>query len=154
MPDATVRLCRRLDQPFAEPVWPQGVRLAAMEAHHVPQLHALLAATLGDVPADVAEWWQALSTDSEFDPELCFLAVDDHGQLLGAAQCWTSAFIKSLAVAEAARHRGIGTALLLHCFGMFKAKGHQALYLKTDRVKNAAALRLYLRHGMVEVPLV
>jgi hypothetical protein len=32
-------------------------------------------------------WWRGLKGDAEYDPALCFIAVDDQDQIIGVAQC-------------------------------------------------------------------
>lgn len=113
-------------------------------------LHALFDLAFGDTgPFDL--WWPARSGDAEFDPALCFLAFDAETGLAGAAQCWTGAYVKDLAVHPKARGRGLGEALMLTAFRAFRDRGAAHVDLKTNRVGNAAAYRLYRRLGMVEV---
>ena len=63
------------------------------------------------------------------------------------AQCWTSAFIKDLAVHPRARRRGVGRALMLMAFHAFAKRGATHVDLKV-REENASALRLYRDLGM------
>jgi len=93
-------------------------------------------------------WWRGLKGDAEYDPALCFIAVDDHGQIIGVAQCWTSAFLKDLAVSPAFRKRGLGSALLLTVFRTFRARGANCVDLKVEADNPTGAARLYGRHGM------
>ncbi|MBZ9962379.1 GNAT family N-acetyltransferase [Mesorhizobium sp. BR1-1-2] len=65
--------------------------------------------------------------------------------------CWTSAFVRDLAVHPQARGRGIGEALMWHAFAVFRERGAPHVDLKTNTVKNAAAVRLYQRLGMSSV---
>ena len=53
------------------------------------------------------KWWSQLRKDPEFDPALCFLAADHEG-VIGIAQCWTTDFVKDIAVDPRARRRGVG----------------------------------------------
>lgn len=66
-------------------------------------------------------WWSNLTSDPEFDQELCF-AVEDvqSGELLAFAQVWTTGFIKDFAVHSRTRQRGIGRALINHIFETLK----------------------------------
>jgi ribosomal protein S18 acetylase RimI-like enzyme len=97
-------------------------------------------------------WWPALTTDSEFDPALFFIATDGSSQPLGLAQCWTSGFVKDIAVVPQWRGKGIGDALLGEVFATFRQRGLPHVDLKVVAA-NAPAIRLYRRMGMVDAPL-
>lgn len=147
-----VRLRKSLHDTLEQPRWPQGYTLRSFEPADAASLHALLVETFddgSDGPFDT--WWPRVRDDAEFEPALCFLAFDALGKLAGAALCWNSAFVKDLAVAGAARGKGLGEALMLHAFLAFRALGADHVDLKTNTVGNAAAVRLYRRLGMVEV---
>jgi ribosomal protein S18 acetylase RimI-like enzyme len=132
---------------------PAGLVIRSLRPGDPGTLHELLVEVLGGdiVDPSFEEWWTARSTDSEFDAELCLLAFDPVGYLVGAACCWTSGFVKELAVHPAARRRGIGAALLGDVFAIFRARGLSHVDLKTNLADNADAVRLYRRLGMVEV---
>jgi ribosomal protein S18 acetylase RimI-like enzyme len=115
-----------------------------------PALHALLVEAL-DEKLPFQEWWQTRSRDAEFDAALCLLVFDRTDRLVAAAFCWTSAFVKDLVVHPSVRRLGIGEALLTHVFATFRARGAAHVDLKTNRIENADAVRLYTRLGMVEV---
>ena len=87
----------------------------------------------------------------EYDPALLFLAVDDGRHVIGLAQCWTGAYLKDLAVAKSWRRRGLGEALVLHAFGVFRAMGAPHLDLKVEDGNPSGADRLYRRLGMTPV---
>jgi len=55
-------------------------------------------------------------------PEPEFLAVEGGG-VIGMAQCWTSAFVKDVAVHPPARWRGVGRALMAAAFYAFGGRG-------------------------------
>lgn len=94
------------------------------------------------------EWWGSLSADAEFDPALCFLARNSSAALVGATQCWTSAFVKDLVVHPLWRRRGVGEALMLYVFAAFKTRGAASVDLKVLRNNPSGAYRLYQRLGM------
>lgn len=117
--------------------------------------HAILANAYANgygstAPFDV--WWPALTADSEFDRAVVFVATDETAQPIGVAQCWTSSFIKDLAVVPAWRSKGIGDPLLHEIFAAFRHLGLPHVDLKVVTA-NAPALRLYRRAGIVEAPL-
>ncbi|KQZ87158.1 acetyltransferase [Mesorhizobium sp. Root157] len=147
-----VRLRKPLSDPLDLPRWPQGFAPRAFQPADAALLHALLAEVFDDgTDGPFETWWPRICGDADFDPALCFLVCDGGGRLAGAALCWTSAFVKDLAVAEQARGKGIGEALMRHVFQTFRARGASHVDLKTNTIDNAAALRLYRRLGMVEV---
>jgi len=150
---AAFRLRRDLDAPVAAPEWPGGFACRTLRPEDAADVHELLrlAYTEGRGVADVEVWWTALSTDKEFDPALCFLVEDGDGRLAGAALCWTSDFLKDLAVHPDTRRLGIGENLLRQVFGVFRDRGACAVDLKVE-AHNAKAIRLYERMGMRRVP--
>lgn len=152
----TLRLRKHLSAPQPSPVWPAGVRLAPVGDTRPDALHAILADAyangFGTVPPTSAEWWTSLTSDSEFDPALVFVAIDVSASPVGLAQCWTSGFVKDLAVVPHWRGKGIGDALLAEAFAAFRDRGLPHVDLKVGAA-NAPAIGLYLRAGMVEAPL-
>ena len=154
MMDSKVLLMRKmLDAPFLSPVWPEGVYLTGLEPGAAAEVHALLdmAYRGGEgMVAPFSDWWDSLRADPEFDASLCFLARDPGG-IVGVVQCWTSGFVKDLAVHPRRRGQGIAAALLLHAFIVFKERGVAAVDLKVLEF-NTPAVQLYLRLGMVIIP--
>ena len=132
--------------------WPEAIVLSeyrperAEAVHHLMEMGSLEGG--GRVPAlDV--WQQRFETDPEYDPSLCFIALDAEG-IVGVCQCWTSAYIKSLVVHPRAQGRGLGRALLLHAFDVFRQRreGYVDLKVLEDNVR---AQRLYEWAGMYVV---
>ena len=116
----------------------------AAEVHHLlEQAYACGGGGVGPFQA----WWAGIRDDSEYDSLLVLLAASDAGEMLGVAHCWTSAFIKDLAVAGSWRRRGIGAALLMHVFDAFRRRGVVHVDLKVED-SNKRAIRLYGRLGM------
>ncbi|WP_304359436.1 GNAT family N-acetyltransferase [Collimonas fungivorans] len=141
-----------LDQTSYDARWPAGIRLEMFDADkHAVGAHGLLASAFaqggGSVPP-LESWWAALRGNPEFDPALLFIAMDGEEQIAGIAQCWTSAYIKDLAVASEWRRRGLGEALLLHAFECFRQRGAPHVELKVEIDNPSGALRLYQRMGM------
>ena len=113
------------------------------------ELHSLVADAYrsGGGSVEGYETWPSTMTgDAEFDGDLWFLAAAD-GALVGAALCWTSAFVKDLVVHESWRRRGVGEALLRRVFVEFSTRGDATVDLKVHAT-NATAIRLYERVGM------
>ena len=143
-----LRMRRDLDAPIEQPAWPPGVTLrrlgAKPEKKLVQAAHAVLEAGFweggGGAPI-FRQWWRSLRRDEEFDPALVFLAMEGE-DVIGMAQCWTSAFVKDLAVHPRARRRGIGRALMLSVFHVVAERGAGHVDLKV-RSENAAAIALY-----------
>jgi ribosomal protein S18 acetylase RimI-like enzyme len=141
-----------LNEASCDPCWPSGIRLAAFEPDkHAVDAHQCLTAAFaqggGSVPP-FEQWWTTLRSDPEFETTLFFIAVDAEGQIAGLAQCWSSGFIKDLAVASEWRRRGLGQALLLHVFACFRQRGAPHVDLKVERDNPSGAARLYHRAGM------
>lgn len=142
----------RLDRPLPASSLPGDLAEVPFEpSRDAPAMHALLEQAYAGGGGEVAEfdaWWPALRDDEEFDPALVFLVRDAAG-LAGVAQCWTSGFVKDLAVRSDRQGEGIGTALLARCFAAFAARGLDRAMLKV-RCDNPAAERLYRRLGMTD----
>jgi ribosomal protein S18 acetylase RimI-like enzyme len=140
---------RDLAAPIAVPAWPQRVALRPFTPGDARGVHALLQlayARGGGIVEPFAGWWDTLAADSEYDPALCFTAWSGDS-LVGVAQCWTSAFVKDLAVHPEWRRRGVGKALLLTAFRAFRDRGARSVDLKVQ-ADNAGAIRFYEHLGM------
>ena len=87
---------------------------------------------------DFEDWWEKFSGDSEFDASLCFLVFGE-GRLAGVALCWTSAFLKDLAVRPDMRRLGIGENLLR--IGLPNLSGERCAQPSTSRSKPAMQTR-------------
>ena len=145
-------LRRDLTAGLPAPQWPAGTVLEHYRADLAPAIHAVLSMTQeqgGGRVASLDEWRQQFVTDAEFDPSLCLVASNADG-ILGVAQCWTSAFIKNLSIHPCAQGQGLGRALLLHTFQVFKQRGEPYVDLKVLE-SNLRARHLYESAGMVFV---
>ncbi len=151
-----LRMRRELDRPIEQAVWPDGVSVTTLPAKNAKKqakaAHSVLGAGYwqggGGAPM-FRQWWSQLSKDSEFDPSLVFVASDREG-VVGIAQCWTTAFVKDLAVHPRARRRGIGRALMLTAFQSFAARGARQVDLKVGE-ENAEAQGLYRSLAMTVI---
>ncbi|MEE1656583.1 GNAT family N-acetyltransferase [Microvirga sp. CF3062] len=150
-----IRMRRFLADPVPAPVWPAGIRLVPFEPdRHAEAVHALLVeayARGGGIVEPFAIWWPSLRDNSEYDPALVFVAADEQGKIVGLAQCWTSAFVKDLAVAPSMRRHGLGSALLHQVFHAFRGRGAASVDLKVHADNPSGALRLYRSLGFKEV---
>lgn len=148
-----LRMRQCLAGEIEQPVLPAGVVLKNLGAKPdialVKAAHSVLEAGYweggGGAPV-FRQWWKAVRRDEEFDPALVFVAIDSQG-VAGMAQCWTSAFVKDLAVHPRARRRGIGRALMLAAFHEFARRGAVHVDLKVGE-ENANARALYHSLGM------
>lgn len=132
--------------------WPAGIELHTYRPELAPAVHRLMQLGYqhggGRVPA-LDTWQQHFETDAEYDPALCFIALEA-GAIVGVCQCWTSAYIKNLVVHSEAQGRGLGRALLLHAFQAFAQRREGFVDLKVLE-DNRRAQRLYQAVGMVVV---
>jgi ribosomal protein S18 acetylase RimI-like enzyme len=151
-PDQPLEILRmRIELPseIPQPSWPDGSHVRGFHSSDGERLHALLEHGYqrgGGAIGAFGLWLPALTGDSEFDPELCFL-VDVGDELAAAAICWSSGFVKDIVVHENWRRRGFGESLLRLAFRTFQARGATHVELKVE-AQNAAAVRLYERVGM------
>ena len=151
MTEQAFRLRKNLDRPIAPPEWPPGFSCRTLLPDDASRVHRLLqiAYVQGRGVPDFEDWWEKFSGDSEFDASLCSLVFGE-GRLAGVALCWTSAFLKDLAVHPDTRRLGIGDKLLRLVFRTFQARGAHAVDLKVE-TGNAGAIALYERAGMFRV---
>jgi ribosomal protein S18 acetylase RimI-like enzyme len=142
-------LRRDLTGSLPAPQWPAGILLDHYRDELAPAIHSVLCLTQdqgGGRVASLEKWQQQFITDAEFDPTLC-LVVSNREGVLGVAQCWTSAFIKNLSIHPCAQGQGLGRALLLHAFQVFKQRGEPCVDLKVLE-SNLRARQLYESAGM------
>ncbi len=129
---------------------PGAIRLQTLEPHMVADAHALLVLGYRNGGGHVGRfrnWLRWLTRDPEFDPSLCFLAIDAAGTPVGYLHCWDSAFVKDIVVHPDARRQGVATELLSHVFACLHQRGHTSATLKVA-VDNHGAIRFYERLGM------
>ena len=154
--DRLQRLRRDLTEAVAPPTCPTGYRVRTFAADDAPTVHRLLEVGYAQGGGHIGafeEWWPSLRDDDEFALDLCFLAVNERQDIVGVAQCWTSAFIKDLVVHPLARRRGIAAALLRRVFWEFRRRGVKHVDLKVQVDNPTGAVRLYKELGMREVAL-
>ena len=143
-----LRMRRDLSGDIEQSVWPPGIVCRTLgikpDKRDAKAAHSVLEAGFweggGGAPI-FRKWWPQLRKDEDFDPALVFLAVQSK-DVIGMAQCWTSAFVKDLVVHPRAQRRGVGRALMLTAFQAFAERGARYVDLKV-REENANAQRLY-----------
>jgi ribosomal protein S18 acetylase RimI-like enzyme len=150
-PPGSILMRRDLREAIEEGVWPVGTQLREFTPESAGAVHEVLTHAYVDESGFVdafPAWWAALKADAEFDPKLVFVARDEAFQVVGVALCWTSAFIKDLAVRRDWRRRGLGRALLLHAFAVFQQRGATEVRLKVHADNPSGAIRVYRSVGM------
>ncbi len=146
---AHLRMRRQLSLPIAAAPLPAGLgrvaltRKTAMPAREL--MRRVYDGELGDNGISFDGFWDWLTTDPEYDPELIFVATAG-GEVVGFCHCWSSAFVKDIVVDEAFQRRGLGAALLTLALQAFASRGASSVDLKTD-VDNLTAQSLYRRLG-------
>ncbi len=143
-----LRMSRALDEPLPAPSLPADVRLRPFRDEDAGAVHALLEeayrAGAGSVTS-FDDWLPALLADAEFDRDL-LLVAEAAGRPVGAVLCWTSAFVKDLAVEADRRGQGLGRALVLAACAALRDRGAERVELKVHG-DNVPALRLYTALG-------
>ncbi|TPG76797.1 GNAT family N-acetyltransferase [Pseudomonas arsenicoxydans] len=143
---------RNLAEAVPAIAWPEGIVLSQYRPEWAESVHQLMELGYRDgggrVPA-LEVWQQRFETDPEYDPALCFIALDANG-IVGVCQCWTSAYIKNLVVHPRAQRLGLGRALLLQAFHVFQLRREGFVDLKVLE-DNLRAQRLYEGAGMYVV---
>jgi mycothiol synthase len=141
------------DEPQA-PRWPEGTEVAAVAEADVARFHEALdeafAEEWGHEP-DSGTDWVAIRERRSPDRSLWF-AVTDGDEIAAAAvaeeERWGAGWIASLGVRKPWRRRGIGRALLVHCFRELWARGKAKIALGVDSQNPTGATRLYEQSGM------
>src|SRR5437764_11069761 len=109
-----LRLRRDLTEAVAPPTCPIGYRVRTFAADDTPTVHRLLEVGYAQGGGHIGAFekrWPSLRDDDEFAPDLCFLAVNERQDIVGVAQCWTSAFITTL-IQQSAE---LGSSITIRC---------------------------------------
>jgi mycothiol synthase len=141
----------------AEPVWPGGISvrtLADGEERTIYDAFMEVWQDTSDPPHDTFEDWSHWMTRAEtFEPSLWFLALAGD-ELAGFSVCRqdtndpAAGHVELLGVRRAWRKQGLGHALLLHSFRVFRRRGWTRGTLGVDASSPTGATRLYERAGM------
>ncbi|AZD10369.1 Protein export cytoplasm protein SecA ATPase RNA helicase [Pseudomonas chlororaphis] len=130
--------------------WPAAFSLDSYRPELAEAVHGLMHLGYQDGGGRVPEldsWRQHFESDAEYDPQLCLVARDTEG-VVGVIQCWTSAYIKDLVVHPRARGQGLGRALLLQAFEVFRQRREAFVDLRVLE-DNQRARGLYDSVGML-----
>jgi mycothiol synthase len=145
------------------PSWPDGITVRTLapgrdEAATFRALDEAFKDHWGHVETPFEEgfarFMHSLNNDPDYDPTLCFLAMDG-GEIAGVSMCVfkTTAYpdmgwVEDLAVRRPWRRRGIALALLQHSFGELYRRGRRQVGLGVDASNLTGAMRLYEKAGM------
>jgi ribosomal protein S18 acetylase RimI-like enzyme len=105
----------------------------------------------------IVYWEQAFRTGNHVNPSICFLAVNQVGEIVGLALCEAKsmnmpdrAYVNRLSVVPAWRRQGIALALLQYAFCKFANQGYEGADLHVDADSLTGATGLYKKAGMRE----
>ncbi len=151
------RMAVDLGEPAAPPVWPAGVEVRAFRPGDERAFYEAQQETFRDswepVDETFEEWSHWLLDAPWFDPGLWFLALDGD-ETAGFAICHprsgdpAAASIRLLGVRRPWRRRGLGRALLLHAFAVFRERSFRRAVLGVDAESLTGAQKLYESVGM------
>ncbi|SDL68417.1 GNAT family N-acetyltransferase [Arthrobacter sp. ok362] len=137
---------------------PGGTILIGRDTPEREDVQQLLDEHLADMYAtSPPESVHALDPAALAGPGISFWTAREDSQLLGCAALKRlapgDAEIKSMRTANAARGRGVASALLRHLLAEARHSGYRRLFLETgSQAFFAPARRLYARHGFTDCP--
>ena len=137
---------------------PEGTLLIGRDIPEREDVLQLLGEHLADMYAtSPQESVHALDPAALAGPGISFWTAREDSRLLGCAALKHlapgDAEIKSMRTANAARGRGVASALLRHVLAEARHSGYRRLYLETGSQEFfAPARRLYERHGFTDCP--
>lgn len=151
------RMVIDLNGPLPEPRFPDGIEVrtfAGGEERAVFQALDEAFADTWDYMPWVFDEWRHWSVDREdFDPTLCWLALDGD-RIAAACLCRPHdtepdmGWVASLGVRRPWRRKGLASALLAESFREFERRGYARVGLGVDADSLTGADRLYERAGM------
>lgn len=146
----------KFDAPPAAPQWPEGITVRTFVLEQDDRAtHAAIEEAFrdhwGHSQISFEDWKQTRLGRENFDPTLWFLALDGD-EIAGAALCFPrgedGGWVQGLGVRRPWRRNGLGRALLLHAFNIFRERGKTWVGLGVDAASLTGATRLYERAGM------
>lgn len=144
------------DGELPEPRWPEGVTVRTAtrdDAERAYEAHQESFEDHWEHARMPYEQWEHHMLREGFDPTLWFL-VEDDVEFAAVAFCREHegekalGWVRVLGVRNNWRRRGLGRALLLHCFHEFRRRGFHAAALGVDADSLTGANRLYESVGM------
>jgi mycothiol synthase len=152
----------QLDTPPPAPKWPEGITVRPRSPGDERAFYEVENEAFKDhygyveepFEVDFPKWKHLRETEPHYDPSLWFLAEEPSG-IAGFAICSPETtdepdmgWVWSLGVLRPWRRRGLGLALLLHCFGEFFRRKIPRAGLSVDAESLTGATRLYEKAGM------
>jgi len=153
----------QLDAKVQNPILPEGLEIVDFDVES--DFEAFFRATnegfqdhFGHVDEDFEtaypRWKHYVENDEGYDPGLFFF-VKKGEDIVASARCrkmsWEDenmGWISELSVLRPWRRKGIGKALLQHCFQVFEERGKSAVGLGVDAESLTGATKLYEQAGM------
>jgi mycothiol synthase len=157
------RMLIEMDAPPPAPVFPDGVRVRAVDPEK-DLVRGTLAARDAfkdhwgyvEVPLDkeLERYRYQMANDPDFDPTLFFFGVQGD-EIAGVCYCLpklerdeSTGYVMVLGVRRPWRRQGLALALLHHAFGEFYRRGVKRVALHVDAQSLTGATRLYEKAGM------
>ncbi len=157
------RMLIEMEEAPPEPLWPAGIEIRIFEQEK--DLEALILADQDafrdhwgfverSLEEDLKRWEHWIASDPDFDPTLWYLAMDGEeiaGLCLAKGRMTEDpnlGWVNVLGVRRPWRRRGLGLAMLHHCFGELYRRGNDKVALGVDAGSLTGATRLYEKAGM------
>lgn len=149
------RMVIELDAPPTPPAWPEGLQLSVLDPGEARAFHAALEEAFEDEwdhePESFDDWRRRRLEAPNVNRTLWF-EVKDGTEIAATAVCDPERFgmgwVGAIGVRKPWRRRGVGLALLGHCFGELYGRGQRVIGLGVDAENPTGATRLYERAGM------
>jgi mycothiol synthase len=149
------RMVIELDAPPTPPSWPDGLRPSGFDPQEARAFHAALEEIFEDEwdhqPEQFEAWRRRRLEAPNVDLSL-WCAVKDGTEIAAIAVCDRERFgmgwVGAIGVRKSWRRRGLGLALLRHCFAELEGRGQKRIGLGVDAENPTGATRLYERAGM------
>lgn len=152
-----------LDEQSAQPQWPSDTAVRSLDENSdlKPVYEAqkpIFRDHSGESEPSFEQWLHEYTGAGGFDPTLWLVAEDAQG-IAGFALCARelaedpeSGYVSELGVRADRRGAGLGLALLLETFTLFRQRGKRRVSLHVDADNLSGAVRLYTQAGMGAEP--
>jgi mycothiol synthase len=150
------RMRIELEEPPAEPRWPEGFEVSVFDPAEAREFHDALEDGFAEEWGHTEEPFEAFAKrrleEERFDPSL-WTTVRAGGEIAAVLigdwkRHGEAGWIASVTVRKPWRRRGLGEALLLRSLGQFYERGERVVQLGVDAENPSGATRLYERVGM------